>query len=122
MFENFSKKHNDESLEACVEGTFSVGKRHILTIKWVAEAWKKFKKCPDMIKHYSLKCGLSNNLDGTEDDQLKIRGTEDYTLPFALRETDPEDDEENGSESDFSEVDNDYSNDRIESGSELKSN
>ena len=75
-----------------------------------------------MIKHYSLKCGLSNNLDGTEDDQLKIRGTEDYALPFALRETDLEDDEENGSESDFSEVDNDYSNDMIESGSELKSN
>ena len=44
MFENISKKHNDESLEACVEGTLSVGKRQILTIKWVAEAWKKLKK------------------------------------------------------------------------------
>ena len=31
-----------------------------------------------MIKNYSLKCGLSNNLDGTEDDRLKIRGIEDY--------------------------------------------
>ena len=38
-----------------------------------------------------------------------------------MRITDPEDDEENGSESNFSEVDNDYSNDMAESGSELKS-
>lgn len=74
-----------------------------------------------MIKDYFLKCGFSNNLDGTEGDQLKVRGIEDYTMSFAERETVPEDDEENGRESDFSEVDIDYRNDMTESGSELKS-
>ena len=40
-----------------------------------------------MMKHCFLKCGLSNNLDGTEDDQkIKIRGIEDYTVPSTERE------------------------------------
>ena len=39
-----------------------------------------------MIKHFSLKCGLSNNLDYTGVGQIKIRGIEDCTILSAERE------------------------------------
>ena len=69
-----------------------------------------------------MKCGHPNNLDGTEDDQIKIRGIEDYTMSSAGREfTFLEDDEESGSESEFTEVDTDYSNDLAKPASDLES-
>ena len=54
---------------------------------------------------------LSNNLDGTEDDQTKISGTKGYTMPSM----------ESWSDSKFTEVDTDYSNDLTESEFELES-
>ena len=69
-----------------------------------------------------MKCGLSSNLDGTRDDQIKIRGIEDYTIPSAEKEfTVLEDDEKSGNESEFKEVDTDYSYNLTESDSELES-
>ena len=69
-----------------------------------------------------MKCGFSNNLDGTEDDQIKIRGIENFTMPSAEREfTVLEDDKDSGSESEFTEVDINYSNDSTESDPELES-
>ena len=106
------EKYIDEDLEAYVERTLSVAKRRVLATKWVSDSWEKIKKQQDMIKHSFLKCGLSNNLDGTEDDQIKIRGIEDYAMPSAEREfTLLKDDKEKGSESEFTDVDIDYSND-----------
>ena len=73
---------------------------------------EKVKKGPDMIKHSFLKCGLSNDLGSTEVDQAKIKETEDYTMPSTGREfTHLKDDEESGSESEFTEVGSDYFND-----------
>ena len=115
------EKHIDENLEAYVEGTLSVTKRRILTTKWVADALENIKKQPDIIKH-SFFCGLSNNLDGTEDDQIKISGIEGYVMLSAEREfTLLEDDEESGSESEFTKVDTDYINHLTESDSQLES-
>ena len=69
-----------------------------------------------------MKCGLSNNLDGTEDNQIKITATEDYTMTSVEREfTFLEDDDKSGSESEFMEVDTDYFNDLTESDSALES-
>ena len=51
-------------------------------------------------------------MDGTEDDQIKISGIEGYTERYF---TLLEDDKERGSESEFSDVDTDYSNDLTES-------
>ena len=68
-----------------------------------------------------MKCGLSNNLDGSEDDQIKVRGIKDNTMPSTEREfTLLKDDEETGSEREFTEVDTDYFNDLTESDSELE--
>ena len=108
--------------EAYVEETLSVAKKRVFTTKWVAAAWEKSKKQRHIIKHSFLKCELSNNLDGTEEDQIKIRGDADCTMPSAEREFNLLDDnEESGSESKFAEVDTDYSNDLTESDSELES-
>ena len=46
-------------------------KPRILTTKWVSDAWEKIKKKSGMKKYSFLKFDLSNNLDGTEDDQIK---------------------------------------------------
>ena len=100
----------------------SVSKKRILISKWVADAWDKIKKQPDMMKHSFLKSGLSKNLNDTEDDQIKISSIGDYTKSSAESEfTLLEDDEESGSEREFSEVDTGYSNDLTESYSELES-
>ena len=83
---------------------------------------EKIQKQPDTINHSFLKCGLFNNLDGTEDNQIKVTWIEDYTIPSAEREfTLLEDYKESESESEFTEVDTDYSNDLIESNPELES-
>ena len=83
---------------------------------------EKIQKQPDTINHSFLKCGLFNNLDGTEDNQIKVRWIEDKTIPSAEREfTLLEDYKESESESEFTEVDTDYSNDLIESNPELES-
>ena len=39
-----------------------------LVAAWVDEAWKSIPE--EMIKHSFLKCGISNAMDGTEDDAL----------------------------------------------------
>ena len=68
-----------------------------------------------------MKCGLSNNLDGSEDDQINVRGIKDNTMPSTEREfTLLKDDEETGSGREFTEVDTDYFHDSTESDSELE--
>ena len=65
---------------------------------------------------------LFNNLSGTEDDQIQVGGIDDYTMPSVERKfTLLQDYEESGNESEFKEVDSDYSNDLAESNSQLKS-
>jgi hypothetical protein len=39
-----------------------------------------------MIIHSFVKCGITNNLDGSEDDQVNIRGLEDYKMPLPEEE------------------------------------
>ena len=49
-----------------------------------------------MIKHSFLKRELPNNLDGSENDQIKIRWIEDYTMPPPGREFTPFDNDKAG--------------------------
>ena len=60
-------------------------------------------------------------MDGIEDDQIKIRGIENYTMPSAERKFLLEDYEKSGSQSEFKQVDIGYSNDLTKSDSELES-
>ena len=44
------------------------------------------KKQPDVIKHSFRKCGLSNNVDGSEDDLQVIKDIEGSELPLPEKE------------------------------------
>lgn len=35
-----------------------------------------------MVIHSFVKCGITNKLDGSEDDQVNIRGLEGYKMPL----------------------------------------
>ena len=88
-----------------MEGKLPVSERRILTTKCVANAWEKIKMETEMIKHRFLKCGLSNNLDGTEDHYLHINGIEGYTFPKEVSEfqTNESNDSDSGVDSDKNE-------------------
>ena len=73
---DFLEHHLDANLELCIEAKFTVGGRRVLTTKWVVEALHCVKKQPDVIKHSFKKCGFSNNVDGSEDDLVVIKGIE----------------------------------------------
>ena len=68
--------------------------------KWVAEGWEKVLRNKEIIKRSFVKCRISHNLDGTEDNDINIEGIPDYKLPQPDREfemddsSDEEDDEE----------------------------
>ena len=53
----------------------------MLITKWVANAWQLIKEDKNLIKRSFLKCGISNALDGNENDLVNIKGIEGYALP-----------------------------------------
>ena len=79
----------------------------------------------EIIKRSFVKCGISHNLDGTEDNDINIGGIPDYKLPQPDREfemddsSDEEDDDKVLTESE--EVVDDNESDR-EGGSDSDSN
>ena len=75
------EKHLNENLQLYLDNKLTAGDRRILTTKWVANAWAKIKQNKDLIVRSSLKCGISNSLDGSEDHLVNIRGLEDYIMP-----------------------------------------
>ena len=76
------EKHLDENLESYVEGKLTASERRVLTTKWVANAWEKLCKNKEMIIRSFVKCGITNKLDGSEDDEVSIRGLEGYIMPL----------------------------------------
>ena len=55
--------------------------RRVLTTKWAGDAWSRIKEEIGMIIRSFVKCVLSNNLDGSEDHMVNIRGIEGYVMP-----------------------------------------
>ena len=72
----------------------------MLTTKWVTVGWEKLSRNKEIIKRSFVKCGISHNLDGTEDNDVNIEGIPDHKLPQPDREfemddsSDEEDDDE----------------------------
>ena len=64
------------------------------------DGWEKVSQNKEIIKRSFIKCGISHNLDGTDDNDINIEGTSDYKLPQRNREfemddsSDEEDDDE----------------------------
>lgn len=57
----------------CMQKRHYLLEKRELNTKWVAKAWQKIKKQPDMTKHSFMKRRLSNNLNGSADNQIKIQ-------------------------------------------------
>ena len=63
----------------------------MLTTKWVIEGWEKVSREKEIIKRSFVKCVISHNLDGTEDNDINIEGIPDYKLPQSNREFEMDD-------------------------------
>ena len=104
------EKHLDENVNDYVEGKLTASKRRILTTKWVAIAWEKVMQDKEMVIRSFKKCGITTNLDGSENDKVKIRGLEGYIMPLPEEEYHPESEDEDD-ESDGDEMDEDEDED-----------
>jgi len=50
--------------------------------QWVGEAWESIhKELQPTIQHSFRKCGIIVAIDGSEDDQINIRGLNNYQIP-----------------------------------------
>lgn len=77
------EKHLDENLDRYAEGNLTASERRVLTTKWVGNAWETLcKNNKEMVIRSFVKCGITNKLDGSEDDQVNIRGLEGYKMPL----------------------------------------
>ena len=98
------EKHLDKNLKDCVEGKPTASKKRILTTKWVAIAWEKVMQDKEMVIRSFKKCGITTNVDGSENDKVKIPGLEGYIMPLPEEEfhleSEDEDDESDGNEMD----------------------
>ena len=94
------KKHLSENLHLYTKNKLPVSERRVLTTKWVVEGWEKISRNKEIIKRSFVKCGISHNLDGTEDNDINIEGIPEYKLPQPERDfemydsSDEEDDDE----------------------------
>ena len=74
MFENYSKKLLMKTLKLKSKKRYLLQKGEFHQLSGLLTLWKNVKSNQTMIKHSFLKCELSNNLDGTKDNQIKIKG------------------------------------------------
>ena len=59
---------------------FSVKQQRILLTAWIGEAWEKTCANRDMIIRGFRKCGISVAVDGSDDDDVNIKGLENYQV------------------------------------------
>ena len=104
------EKHLDENLKDYVEGKLTASKWRILTIKWIAIAWEKVMQDKEMVIRSFKKCGITTNVDASENDEVKIRGLEGYIMPLTEEEYHLESEDEDD-ESDDDEMDEDKGED-----------
>ena len=80
-----------------------------MTTKCVGEAWERVKKQKDLIKHSFKKHSLSNNLDGSNDALINIKGIEEYKIQLhekefqMIEEIDSGDDDDDDDDDEFEE-------------------
>ena len=96
------EQHLDTNLELCIDGKLTAGKIRVLNAKLVGEAWERLKKQKYLIKHLFKKCGLSNNLEGSEGALINIKSIKGYKIHLLenefqkIEETDSEEDDDKG--------------------------
>ena len=82
------ERHQQENLNLYTENKMSTSERHILITKWVVNAWQKVCSNKDMVIRPFKNCGISVNLDGSEDKNVNIEGLPDYKYQMMVDESD----------------------------------
>lgn len=71
--------HMRENLDDYIHGNFSIKQRRILFTAWIGEAWERTCANRDMVIRGFKKCGIFVAIfDGSEDDDINIKGLENY--------------------------------------------
>ena len=63
--------HMSENLQLYTEGKLSASDRQVLLTKSVGKAWQEVNQSKDTIIRSFKKCGISLDLSGSEDDDIK---------------------------------------------------
>ena len=69
-----------ENMVLYAKNKLTASNRRILTTKWIANTWNIIKADKELIRRSLFKCGLSNNLDGSMNHLVNIRGLEGYSM------------------------------------------
>lgn len=83
-----SEEHMEKNLQLYTDNKLSASARRILITEWVGKAWKNLDR--ESIAHGFKKCGLTTNLDGSDNHEVNLEKLPNYDMP-----TDPYDDEFN---------------------------
>ena len=82
------ERHQQENLNLDTENKMSTPERRILIMKWVVNAWQKVCSDKDMVIRPFKKCGISVNLDGSEDKNVNIKSLPHYKYWMMVDESD----------------------------------
>ena len=63
-----------ENLDDYVHGNVSAKQCRLLLTTWIGETWKRTCANRDMVVRGFRKCGISLAIDGSEDDDINIKG------------------------------------------------
>ena len=78
--ERQATQHMQENLDSYVHGQINASARRVLFTKWVGQAWEEVSADKELIIRPFKRWGISIPIDGSEDDQIHIRGWEEYSI------------------------------------------
>ena len=80
LVDDLATAHMQENLDGYVHGSFSTKQQRILLTAWIGEAWEETCSNRDMVIRGFRKCGISLPIDESEDDDINIKGIENYQV------------------------------------------
>ena len=83
--------HMSESLQLYTEWKLTTSGRRILLTKRMGRAWQEVSQNKDAIVRSFVKCGISLDLSGSENNEINIEGIPDYKMPEFHPESDDSD-------------------------------
>ena len=91
--DQLATQHMQENLDDYVHSRINGSQRRVLFTKWVGKAWEKITSDnKDSVIRTFRKCGISVAIDGSEDDEIRIRGLDEYQVERDDVESETDDD------------------------------
>ena len=87
--DTIATSHKEAHVNDYLHGNFTASECRILLTKWIGQAWEEVSANKDTVVSGLKKCGISVAIDGSEDNEINIKGFEDYQIvsdddnPFA---------------------------------------